>query len=300
MTVMDKVVIKTTSLTKYYGKSRGIENLTLEVNEGEVFGFLGPNGAGKSTTIKLLLNFISPTSGEASIFGFDPTTANVEILKNVGYLPGELHLYEDLTGKEHLKFQEQLRNNTDWKYVEELSDRLKIDLKTKIKSLSHGNKQKVALIGAFMHKPKLIILDEPTTGLDPLIQQEFYSLVEEVNKTGTTFFISSHVLPEVERICHRVAIIREGNLVVTEEIETLKKKALRPMEVIFSKNITKEAFLNVAGIKDIDVRENILRCNVVGSLDPLVKKLGSFTVESIITQEPDLEQVFLKFYKGEN
>lgn len=151
-----------------------------------------------------------------------------------------------------------------------------------------------------MHKPKLIILDEPTTGLDPLIQQEFYSLVEEVNKTGTTFFISSHVLPEVERICHRVAIIREGNLVVTEEIETLKKKALRPLEVIFSKNITKTAFENVAGIKDLDVRGNILRCNVVGSLDPLVKKLANFTVESIITQEPDLEQVFLKFYKGEN
>ncbi len=297
---MDKAVIKTTKLTKFYGKSRGVENLSLEVNEGEVFGFLGPNGAGKSTTIKLLLNFINPSSGSASIFGFDPTKESIEIQEKIGYLPGEIHMYEDLTGKDHLRFQAQLRPSTSWKYVEELSKKLKVDLNKKIKSLSHGNKQKVALISAFMHKPELIILDEPTTGLDPLIQQEFYNLVEEVNRSGTTFFISSHILPEVERICHRVAIIREGRLVVTEEIVNLKKGALRPLEVIFSENITKTDFQTITGIKDIEVNGNILRCKVVGSLDTFIKKLGNYTVESIITQEPDLEQIFLKFYKGDN
>lgn len=299
ITLMAQAVIKTTNLTKFYGKSRGIEDLTLQVNEGEVFGYLGPNGAGKSTTIKLLLNFISPTSGSMEIFGSDPTTEITKVLENIGYLPGEIHMYEELSGRDHLKFQARLRSGMDWSYVEELGERLKVDLGKKIKSLSHGNKQKVALIGAFMHKPELIILDEPTTGLDPLIQQEFYRLVAEVNKEGTTFFISSHILPEVERICHRVAIIREGHLIVTEEIANLKKMASRPLEVIFTEKISAADFENISGIKDIAIDTNILRCKVVGSLDPLVKRIGKFTVESIITQEPDLEQIFLKYYKGE-
>jgi ABC-2 type transport system ATP-binding protein len=297
---MAKPIISTSDLTKFYGKSRGIEKLTLEVNEGEVFGFLGPNGAGKSTTIKLLLNFILPTSGSAKIFSLDSTKQITEILNEVGYLPGEIHMYEDISGSEHLKFQAKLRNNVDWDYVQELTKRLKVDLSKRIKSLSHGNKQKVALIGAFMHKPKLIILDEPTTGLDPLIQQEFYRLVDEVNKSGTTFFISSHILPEIERICDRVAIIKEGKLVLTEEIETLKKTALRPLEVIFSQKVQKTDFNGISGIKDLEINENILQCKVVGSLDEFVKKLASYKVESIITQEPDLEQIFLKYYKGES
>ena len=296
---MAQAVIKITKLTKFYGKSLGIEDLTLQVNEGEVFGYLGPNGAGKSTTIKLLLNFINPTSGSMEIFGYDPTTQSTKVKENIGYLPGEIHMYEELSGRDHLKFQAQLRNGTDWNYVEELAKRLKVDLGKKIKSLSHGNKQKVALIGAFMHKPKLIILDEPSTGLDPLIQQEFYRLVGEVNKAGTTFFISSHILPEVERICHRVTIIREGHLIVTEEIANLKKGALRPLEVIFSTKVSAKDFENIFGIKDIEIIGNTLKCKVVGSLDPFVKKLGEFPVESIITQEPDLEQIFLKYYKGE-
>lgn len=293
-------VIKTQNLTKLFGRIEAVKNLNLEVKEGEVFGYLGPNGAGKSTTIKLLLNFINPNSGSASVFNLNPHTDIVEIMRNTGYLPGEVHLYENLTGKEHLKFQASLRNNVDWKYVLELAERLDCDLSKKIKSLSHGNKQKVAIIGAFMHKPKLLVLDEPTTGLDPLIQREFYNLVAEVNKAGSTLFVSSHILPEVERICHRVGILRKGELIVTEEIETLKAKALRPLDVYFAKELPKDSFKNMDGIKNIVIEGKILHCDIIGSLDKFIKALGKYEVVNLITREPDLEQIFLTYYTGKN
>ena len=293
-------IIKTQNLTKVFGKTVAVENLNLEVNEGEVFGYLGPNGAGKSTTIKLLLNFINPTSGAVSVFGKNPQTQSIGILKDIGYIPGEIHLYENLSGKEHLKFQAGLRDNVDWKYVESLAERLRINLKLKIKTLSHGNKQKIAIIGAFMHKPKLLILDEPTTGLDPLIQREFYSLVSEVNQAGSTLFISSHILPEVERVCHRVGILREGRLIETEEIETLKNKAIRPLEVHFAKTVSKENFTNIEGVKNISIENKILHCEIVGSLDKFIKELSKYEVVNIETREADLEQIFLNYYSNKN
>ncbi len=296
---MTAIVISTNKLTKYYGKNLGIENLSLKVNEGEIFGFLGPNGAGKSTTIKLLLNFIKPTSGTASVFGINPETNVLEINKNIGYLPGEVHMYDQLTGEGHLKFQAELHNDVDWKYVEGLKKRLQAEFKKPIKALSHGNKQKIALIGALMNQPKLLILDEPTTGLDPLIQQEFYKILDEVNKAGTTIFISSHILPEVERVCDRVAIIRDGKLVLTEEINTLKNKATRPVEVFFVTKPIKEDFDEIPEISDLSIEGNILRCIIQGSYDKFLKAVAKYEVSNLITQEPNLEKIFLDYYKGD-
>ena len=300
MLQMGQTIIKTNKLTKYYGKNLGIENLDLEVREGEIFGFLGPNGAGKSTTIKLLLNFIKPTSGSATVFGLNPEHNIVDINQDIGYLPGEVHMYEQLSGFAHLKFQAQLQDSVGWSYVEELGQRLQADFKKSIKALSHGNKQKIALIGALMNKPKLLILDEPTTGLDPLVQQEFYKILAEANRSGTTVFISSHILPEVERICDRVAIIREGKLVLTEEINVLKNKAERPVEVFFKDKPRKEDFEQIPGVTQLSLEGNSLRCVIAGSYDQFLKAVAKYEVSNLITQEPSLEKIFLGYYKGGN
>lgn len=295
---MAKTIIQTDKLTKFYGKNRGIEDLSLEIAEGEIFGFLGPNGAGKSTTIKLLLNFIKPSSGSAKIFGLDPTTDIVDINHNIGYLPGEVHMYEQLSAQNHLNFQAKLHNNVSWEYVRELQDRLQANFHKPIKALSHGNKQKIALIGALMQKPKLLILDEPTTGLDPLMQQEFYKIIEEVNKAGTTVFVSSHILPEIERLCDRVAIIREGKLVITEEISHLKQKATRPVEVTFASTPDKKDFEKISEVKKLIVDDKTLHCEIQGSYDAFVKALAKYEVVNFLTSEPNLEQIFLGYYKG--
>lgn len=296
---MSGTIIKTENLTKFYGKNKGIEDLSLEVLSGEIFGFLGPNGAGKSTTIKILLNFIKPTSGSASIFGFNPLTEIVKINREIGYLPGEVHMYEQLSGEAHLKFQAELRDNVKWNFVEELGKRLQANFKKPIKALSHGNKQKIALIGALMHRPKLLILDEPTTGLDPLIQQEFYKIIDEANDAGTTIFVSSHILPEVERICDRVAIIRDGKLVITEEIESLKKRAERPIEVYFKTRPKKEDFEKIAGVTQLIIEGNKVSCTIKGSYDTFIKTIAKYEVINVITQEPNLEKIFLGYYSGE-
>ena len=293
-------VIETSKLTKYYGKQVGVIDLDLTVNEGEVFGYLGPNGAGKSTTIKLLLNFINPTSGSMAVFGKDPQKQSTGILGDIGYIPGEIPPNPCILCNEHLKFQASLQGGVDWKYVKKLASRLQVDLAKPIKSLSHGNKQKIAIIAAFMHEPKLLVLDEPTTGLDPLIQQEFYDLVSEVNQAGSTFFISSHVLPEIERMCHRVGILKEGRLMVTEEIETLKKRAVRSLEIQFAKEVKPKDLEGIRGIRDLQIKENIAQCKVEGSLDQLIKKISEYEVLNLITQEADLEQVFLDYYKKDN
>ena len=290
-------VIETSKLTKYYGKQVGVMDLDLAVNEGEVFGYLGPNGAGKSTTIKLLLNFINPTSGSMAVFGKDPQKQSTGILGDIGYIPGEIHMYDTLSGGDHLKFQASLQGGVDWKYVKKLASRLQVDLNKPIKSLSHGNKQKIAIIAAFMHEPKLLILDEPTTGLDPLIQREFYDLVSEVNRAGSTFFISSHVLPEIERMCHRVGILKEGRLIVTEEIETLKKRAVRSLEIQFAQEVKAADLQGIKGIRELQIADNIAHCKVEGSLDLLIKQISKYEVLNLITQEADLEQVFLDYYK---
>lgn len=291
-------VIRTEGLTKYYGKTLGVADLNLEIQKGEIFGYLGPNGAGKTTTIRTLLDFIHPTRGNATIFGLDTRKDNVKIKKRVGYLPGELELYENLKGSEFLQYFSNLRRNVDWKYIDELAERLDFDPSKPIRAFSSGNKHKLGLIQAFMHKPELLILDEPTVGLDPLMQQEFYRMALEAKAAGQTIFLSSHILPEVERICDRVGFIRKGRIIDVEEVSDLKAYAFRQLEIRFGQSVPKDAFTNLTGVRDVMVEDNILRCTVAGSLDAVIKAAAKFEVVNVISHEPDLEEIFLAYYGG--
>jgi len=297
---MAKEIIVTEGLTKYYGKTPGIVDLDLKVGQGEIFGFLGPNGAGKTTTIRTLLDFIRPTKGKITIFGLDSHKESVMIKKRVGYLPGELELYKKLRGIELLRFFSNLRGRVDWKYVEKLAAVLEFDMSKPVKTLSSGNKHKLGLIQAFMHQPDLLILDEPTIGLDPLMQQKFYRLLLESKAGGQTVFISSHILPEVERVCDHVGFIRHGKLVDVFEISELKKHALRQIEIHFAEEVSQDDFAGLSGIKDISVTNNILSCTVSGSLDAVIKAAAKFTVNNIISREPNLEDIFLTYYGDGN
>ena len=291
-------VIHTQGLTKYYGKNRGIIDVSLDIRRGEVFGYLGPNGAGKTTTIRIMLNFIRSTRGQAKIFGFDVRRESIETRRRIGYLPGEMELYDNLTGEEFLQYNMHLRSEVEWEHVKQLAQRMDCDLSQRIGTLSHGNKQKIGLIQAFMHQPQLLILDEPTNGLDPLMQQEFYKLIAEVKAEGRTVFLSSHIMPEVERVCDRVAIIREGKLITVEDVDTLKARALRHLEVHFAVPVPPEKFTDIDGVQDVIVDSDTLRCTVTGALDTFVKTAAQFEVINLISQEPSLEEIFLTYYSG--
>ncbi len=295
---MNDLIIKTEKLTKDFGHGRGVFDLNLEVKKGEIFGYLGPNGAGKTTTIRLLLDFARSSSGTAKIFGLDSKEKSVEIHGKIGYLPGEYELYKNLTGKELLQFLAALRDRFDWQKVEQLSKRLNLDLSQSVRTLSHGNKQKLGLIQAFMHNPELLILDEPTTGLDPLTQHEFFHLLKESKERGQTVFLSSHILPEVERSCDRVGIIRKGKLVVVETIKNLKERALRPIEVQFKEEINPGDF-ETLGLQNLKIDGKTLHCSVPGDMEIFVKTIAKYKVTTLTTEEPNLEEIFLKFY-GEN
>jgi len=294
---MTTPVIETEGLTKYYGRSRGIIDVHLRVERGEIFGFLGPNGAGKTTTIRLLLDLIRPTRGHARVLGLDPQRDGVEVRRRVGYLPGELALYPDLTGQQVLEYASHLRNGVPHKEITRLADRLDADLKRPIRTLSHGNRQKIGLIMAMMHRPELLILDEPTTGLDPLMQQVLYELLEEVRQDGRTVFFSSHILPEVERLCDRVGILREGRLVAVETVAGLKGVAVRRMDLVFDGPVDPEPFRAIPGVREVSAAGSTLHVAVQGSLDPLIKAAARHTLLNIITYEPNLEEAFLAFYR---
>ena len=288
--------IETEKLTKYYGRSRGVMDVDLTVEAGQIFGFLGPNGAGKSTTIRLLLDLIRPTSGRARVLGMDVHRDRLAIDRRVSYVPGELSLYSELTGRQLLTYLGNLQGHVDADYREKLIQRLELDTSKRIKSLSRGNKQKVGLVAAFMIRPDLLILDEPTAGLDPFIQLEFEHLCEEARTEGRTVFISSHQLPEVEHLCDRVGIIREGRLLAVESIASLKERALRRLEIDFGSEVPLEAFANLPGVRDLTVDGEILRCTVMGSLDALVKTAAQFEVRNVRSVETSLEEIFLAFY----
>jgi ABC-2 type transport system ATP-binding protein len=292
---MEEVIV-TEGLTKFYGRSRGVLELDLVVRKGEVFGFLGPNGAGKTTTLRLLLDLIRPTSGRAFVLGMETTEKSVEIRARTGYLPGELALYERMTGYEFLLFFARLRGGVEWGYVEELCRRLEADPGQRLSSLSRGNKQKFGIIQALMHRPELLILDEPTSGLDPLMQQEFHRLVAEAREEGRTVFISSHNLPEVERMCDRVAFVREGRLVEVVEVASLKDRFLHRVEVVFSSPTSPGSFERVPGVLRAEQDGDMVRLLVRGSMDPLVKALAGFPVLRLTSHEPSLEEVFMTYY----
>lgn len=289
-------VIETDALTKRYGDTIGIEQLDLSVGAGEVFGFLGPNGAGKTTTIRLLLDFIRPSSGRARLFGLDSRRNSVEIHHRVGYVPSELALYKDLSGDELLRFSASLRAHVDMTFARGLAVLFGSDLQKHVASLSHGNKQKLALILAMAHRPDLLILDEPTQGLDPLMQQRFYESVKRARDEGVTVFVSSHNLAEVEHICDRVAMVREGRLVSVEHIDVLKERRAHRMEITFAAPPPPEAFTGLPGVRDLTVEGNVLRCTITTVPDAVVKAAARFTVVDVISHEPSLEDVFLAMY----
>ncbi len=292
-------VIEAHGLTKNYGRRRGVSDLTLLVPAGEVFGFLGPNGAGKTTTIRTLLGFLRPTSGRAALFGSDVSGHSAALHRRIGYLPGELALYEKMTGRDLLTYFAHLRGSHDLTYATTIAERLGADLSRPIRTLSKGNKQKIGLIQAFMQRPDLLILDEPTSGLDPLVQQEFYRLVADAKAAGQTVFLSSHILSEVDHVADRVGIIRAGRLIVVEAIHTLKSKTVRRLDIQLAAAVPESAFAGMPGVRDLHVTDANVRCTVEGPLDGLIKALAAHTVITLTSHEPDLEEVFLAYYTGE-
>ena len=293
--------IEVHGLTRYYGKYRGIVDVTFTVNEGEVFGFLGPNGAGKTTTIRQLMGLIKPTSGTARIFGLDCWADAAAVKARVGYLPGEIHLYEKMTGAEFLDFMGAFRGGKSRRRRDELAERLDIDLSRTIRHLSKGNRQKLAIIQALMHEAPLLILDEPTSGLDPLKQIDFLDLIREERARGVTVFLSSHLLDEVDRIADRVGIIREGRLVAIEDMEQLKRKWERHLSLILREPVAPERFTALDGVVVESVADEgrHLERGVRGPVQPLLRLLAELPVEDFTFAPADLERVFLRFYSAE-
>jgi ABC-2 type transport system ATP-binding protein len=292
--------IRTLGLTKFYGKHRGIERVDLTVAQGEVFGFLGPNGAGKSTTIRLLLDLLRPTAGAATVLGLDPRLDGPAIRHRVGYLPGDLSLYPNLTGRQLCTYFASLRGTDPPLAMTELAERLHLDLDRRIGDYSTGNRQKVGLVQALMHEPEVAILDEPTSGLDPLMQQEFYAIVDEAKAAGRTVFLSSHLLPEVEKVADRVGIIKDGVMVTVEEVAGLKERAVRRLEIHFGQPTPASAFENLGPVHRVDESDDgtTLILVVEGSIDQVIKAAAHHDVHNIISHDGDLEDVFLDYYRG--
>jgi ABC-2 type transport system ATP-binding protein len=290
--------IRLERLTKYYGKARGIVDVDLEVQAGEVFGFLGPNGAGKTTTIRTLLDLIRPSSGKATVLGLDSVGSSLEIRRRVGYLPGELALWEWMTARQVLDHLGDLRGGVDTAYRDELMERFEVEVDRKVSDLSTGNKQKIGLVQAFMHKPELLVLDEPTSGLDPLMQQVTYQVIDEAHHDGRTVFLSSHVLPEVERIAKRVGIIRHGRVIEVASVDSLKERAVRLMEIRFGWPVPTAEFLSgIAGVAEVAMSGDAATLKVEGSMDSLVKALAEYEVLVVRTHDTPLEEIFLQLYR---
>ncbi|BCJ47961.1 ABC transporter [Actinoplanes ianthinogenes] len=283
-------------LTKFYGSQRGIEGLHLDVGAGEVMGFLGPNGAGKTTTIRLLLDFLRPTRGHATVLGLDPRRDKARLHRQIGYLPGELTFPGRERAADLLRFFGDARGGVSWRHVTDLAGRLELDLSRPVRAMSKGNKQKVGLVQAFMHEPALLVLDEPTSGLDPLMQQEFLAMVREARAAGQTVFMSSHVLAEVQEVADRVAIVRGGRLAAVERVESLGRRAVRTVEIHFADPVSPDEFRALPGITDVTVSGPVLKCTVDGRLDPLIKAAARHEVVDLLSAEPDLEETFLSFY----
>ena len=296
----DQSVIHTEGLTKHYGDVRAVVDLDLDIQAGEIFGFLGPNGAGKTTTIRTLLDEIRPTVGRASILGLDTHDKAVEIRRHIGYLPGDLAMYPNLTGKDTLTYFANLRGGVEWSYVDKLARRLEADLFKKVGDLSSGNRQKVGLIQAFMNRPQVFIMDEPSSGLDPLIQREFQAMLREVAEEGHTVFLSSHTLSEVQRVADRVGIIRRGKLVAVEKVSELRSKAIRRIELDFSTPVEAAVFEALPGVRDVSVGDNRVILSYDGKMEILLRAvMERYDLLDIHTQEADLEEIFLTYYRDE-
>lgn len=287
-------VIETRGLTKYYGKSRGILDIDLKVYEGEIFGLIGPNGAGKSTLIRTLLSLIYKTSGEAAIFGKDCHREATSILREVGYLPGEVFYYDSMRAIDLFRYSASFYQKDCTKKIKELSDALELDVTRKIEDMSLGNKKKVGIIQGLLHSPKLIIMDEPTSGLDPLIQKAFFELIRKENESGATVLFSSHILSEVQRICSRVGIIREGHMIEIQKISDLQKNTYK--KVMF---LTKEKIsdFQVEGGKDIQIQGNMVNFIFKGNCNQLIDAISTYPIYDIDISEPALDEIFLHYYE---
>jgi ABC-2 type transport system ATP-binding protein len=292
-------IIRTERLTKSYGVHRGIVDVDLEVQAGEVFGFLGPNGAGKTTTLRTLLDLIRPTSGRAFVFDIETTVDPVSIHRRIGYIPGEFALYDRLTGAQTIEYFGNLRGGVDRAHRDALIERFDLDPSRRFKEYSKGNKQKVGLVIALQHRPELLMLDEPTAGLDPLVQQSFYALVREAQGEGRTVFLSSHILSEVERTCDRVAIIRDGRLVKVDSVEGLRDLAHHEVELRFADGVPTSAFAGLPGVSDVRVEEHTLRMRVSGPITPVVQAAAQHELLDFVSREPTLEETFLAQYGRE-
>lgn len=289
-------VIEINNLTKYYGKARGIIDVNLKVEEGEVFGFIGPNGAGKSTTIRTLLNFIYPTRGNAKILGYDIVKHTKKIRKSIGYIPSEVNYYDDMKVKELLKYSAKFYGKNCDEKINELSQRLELDLERYIEDLSFGNKKKVSIVQSLIHDPKLLILDEPTSGLDPLMQNVFFDILKEENEKGATIFFSSHILSEVQKLCDRVAIIKDGSILKVENIEQLRQDKFKNLRIQFNGESLK---LNIPGIIKSEKSNNMMKILYNGDVNLLIKKLSEYNLRNVWIEEPSLEEVFMHYYKKE-
>ncbi|MHB1837007.1 MAG: ABC transporter ATP-binding protein [Solirubrobacteraceae bacterium] len=290
-------VIVTDGLSKDYGSGRGLFGLDLEVRQGEVFGFLGPNGAGKSTTLRLLLDLIRPSAGSARVLGLDTVQGSLDIRRRVGFLPGDLALYPKLTGRRLLDYLAQLRGGVQPSVRDSLVERFDADIDRPIRELSTGSRQKLGLVQAFMHEPELLILDEPIAGLDPLVQQSFHALLSEVSAQGRTVLLSSHTLSEVERVTHRLAILRRGRLVVVDSLENLRRVAVQRLEIEFAEPVSAEEFRAIPSVTEVTGGSSTVTVSFEGSADPVVKTAAAHPVLAIRPHEDDLEEIFLRYYR---
>ena len=289
-------IVELNRLTKSYKNNRGILDISFSIEEGEIFGFIGPNGAGKSTTIRTLLNFIYPTGGSASIFGKDIVRQSKEIRQHIGYLPSEIHYYDDMKVIDLLTYSGRFHKNFKEERMKGLAASLDLDLSRKIEDLSFGNRKKVGIVQSLLHEPRLIILDEPTSGLDPLMQHYFFDLLHEEQKRGATIFFSSHILSEVQRMCDRVAIIKEGSLLKVESIEGLTKNKVKNISLVFES----EAPLSIEleGVISQEAKNRELRLLYSGDIQALLKKLSGMPVHDVLIEEPSLEEVFMHYYES--
>jgi ABC-2 type transport system ATP-binding protein len=287
-----KPVIDAINLTKDYGENRGLFNLNLSIFEGEIFGLIGPNGSGKSTFIRLIMDLIRPTSGSVDIFGASVTSHPRWVMDLIGYIPGELPRFPGLTGKYIIEELAGLRSHVDFNYVNELSEKLQLDLGVKFDELSHGNKQKVMLIQAFMHKPQLLVLDEPTLGLDPIIQREFMQLISDARDKGAAIVLSSHVLADVEKICDRIGLIFNGNLVKVGTLSELRESKVHDIEIVFSNNFDTSKLTDLANVQRVDQDGRTVRARIMGPISPILRILNQEEILELDSRELSLEEVF--------
>lgn len=291
-------IIEIKNLTKYYGKSRGIIDVSFNVEEGEIFGFIGPNGAGKSTTIRTLLSLIYPTSGSATVFGKDCIKYGPEIKKEIGYLPSEVFYYDRMKVIDLLNYSASFYKKDCSKRIKELAEIMDLDMKKRIDDLSFGNKKKVGIVQGLLHEPKLIILDEPTSGLDPLMQQKFFDLLLEENKKGAAILLSSHILGEVQRLCSRVAIIKEGRIIKLEKISTLKEDNYKKFKLEMKTRLSSE-FFNIKGVDEFKIDGDFASFRYKGNINAILKKISEVEISNVWIEELDLEEIFLHYYEKE-